>query len=302
MDIAINQYIAVEYLPPGPQLPITYPELNLEPFKGTQYYYDKLLEAYPRNGSENLKRLLDAIERGDVTITDTDGNPMQIPVHDWEEFEKMDDATKKLVKAQGEYIIKEVADQVTKSRGTVPGNIKDIIDLINLEEPPKFNWRGYLRRFVGGSIKTYSKMSKNKPNFRFTENPGIKHREKRRILLGVDTSGSVSKDELIEFFQEMHHIQKTGTEIMVVQFDSAISHMEKFDHQKPFEVFGRGGTDFTPVCDYYNVNRKKYNCLIVFTDGGAPAPDPCRGPVLWVHSSTSNINEDLNGFKIKLEL
>jgi len=43
-DIEINQYIAEEFLPPGPQLPSTYPELNLELKKGCQYYYDKLME------------------------------------------------------------------------------------------------------------------------------------------------------------------------------------------------------------------------------------------------------------------
>ena len=31
MDIEINQLIQEDHLPPGPQLPSTYPELNLKP-------------------------------------------------------------------------------------------------------------------------------------------------------------------------------------------------------------------------------------------------------------------------------
>lgn len=300
MDIAINQWIDPEFLPPGPQLPSSYPELELELKKGTQYYYDKLIkEGY---GTPTLQNILDALEKGESMTTDGEGNSIMVPNHDWEEFEKLDEATQKLIKSQAEYIIREVAEQVKKSCGNIPGNIQDILDKLNMSEPPKFNWRGYLRRFVGGSVKTYSKSSKNKPNFRFIDNPGIKHKEKRRILLGVDVSGSVSRDELYEFLQEIHHIQKTGTEIMVAQFDSSISHLEKFDHKKPFTIFGRGGTSFHPVTDYYNKNKRLYNCLIIFTDGEAPAPEKCRGPVLWVHSSQSNINDDLKGHKIKLEL
>lgn len=299
-DCEINQYIDEDYLPPGPVLPSSFPELNLELKKGTQYYYDKLKQG--GFGSPTLQNILDAIGKGESMTTDGEGNPIQVPIHDWEKFDKLDEATKKLIKSQGEHIFNEVADQIKKSCGKIPGEMIDILDRINFTEPPKFNWRGYLRRFVGGSTKTFSKSSKNKPNFRFIDNPGIKHKEKRRILLALDTSGSVSKLELEEFLQEMHHIKNTGTEITIVQADTAISHIGKFDSTKEFVIYGRGGTSFIPVCDYYNLNKRKYNCLVYLTDGEAPAPDKCRGPVLWVHSSQSNINEELIGHKIKLEI
>jgi predicted metal-dependent peptidase len=143
-------------------------------------------------------------------------------------------------------------------------------------------------------------MSRQKPNFRFIENPGLKHKEKRHILVAVDTSGSVSTNELIEFLHEIHHISRSGTEVTLVQCDTAISHIGKFDPKKDFEIHGRGGTNFHPVTDYYDANKKKYNCLIYLTDGEAPAPEKCRGPVLWVISSQSQLNSDLKGLQIKL--
>lgn len=314
MDIEINQYIDKDSLPPGPQLPESYPELKLEAKKGTQYYYDKLMQGKQQGNCPNLNAMLAA---GSMCVGDGEGDgkgkmvkirnkgggeiEVQLPDHStWADFEDLDEATKKLIKTQTEHIIKEVADQVQKSRGTVPGEMAELLERISKLEPPKFNWRGYLRRFVGGSIKTFTKMALSKPNFRFLDNPGLKHKHRRRILVGVDTSGSVSTNELKEFLAEIYHISRTGTEIDIAQCDSNLHKVEKFDPKKDFEVHGRGGTSFDPVTDYYDKNYKKYNCLIFVTDGEAPAPKKCRGPVLWVHSSQSQINEDLHGLKIKL--
>ena len=316
MDIEINQYIDKDNLPPGPMLPETFPELNLEPKRGTQYYYDKLMEAAQNPGTcPNLDKVLGAGDcegegegegNGQIKVTVSINGKgeveVNVPDHStWAEFEGLDEATKKLIKTQTEHILKEVVDQVTKSRGTIPGEMAEIISKLSQVEPPKFNWRGYLRRFVGGSIKTFTKMSRHKPNFRFIENPGLKHKYRRHILLAVDTSGSVSTDELKEFLNEIYHISRTGTDVTIVQCDSSISYIGKFDPKKDFEIHGRGGTSFHPVTDYYDENIKKYNCLIYLTDGEAPAPDRCRGPVLWVISSQSNgLNEDLKGLQIQL--
>ena len=306
MDIEINQYIDSIFLPPGPQLPEVYPELNLELKKGTKYYYDKLMEAKENPGTcPNLDKMIECNEKGEggITVSINGQGEVEVNLFDhgtWEEFDNLDEATKKLIKTQTEHILKEVVDQVTKSRGTIPGEMAEIIDKISKLNPPKFNWRAYVRRFVGGSIKTFTKMSRQKPNFRFIENPGLKHKEKRHILVAVDTSGSVSTNELIEFFHEIHHISRSGTEVTLIQCDTAISHIGKFDPKKDFKIHGRGGTSFHPVTDYYDANKKKYNCLIYLTDGEAPAPEKCRGPVLWVISSQSQLNTDLKGLQIKL--
>ena len=311
MDIEINQLIQEDHLPPGPQLPSTYPELNLKPKGGTQYYYDELLKASKCPGQcPNLDAMLEGMKSsmpgmGAVKVKiDANGQitEIQVPNHDsWEEFEALDDATKKLIKAQTEHILKEVADQVTKSRGTIPGEMKEILDKLSELTPPKFNWRGYIRRFVGGSIKTYTKTSRHKPNFRFIENPGMKHKQKRHILVAIDTSGSVSTEELKDFFNEIHHISRTGTEITLVQCDSSISSIGKFNKNQDLIITGRGGTNFYPVTDYYDANYRKYNCLIYLTDGEAPAPSKCRGPVLWVISAQSpRMNDDLKGLQIQL--
>ena len=273
-------------------------ELNMDPSMGLKYYYDKLMQAKDKcpgqpGYCEALDEMMKQMSAGVPQVCD----------HDWKEFENMSEAEKKLLRSQTDYHLKEIANQVSKNRGTVPGEMKGYIEGIDKEEPPKFDWKSYVRRFMGGSNKVYTKKLHRKYNKRFEENPGLKIKPRRRVLIGVDTSGSMSKLELIEGFHEVYHVQKTGTEIVVVQFDAAIRHVNPYRRglEDTIEIFGRGGTDFNPIVNYANEHARDFSAMIIFTDGEAPAPEEkCRLRTLWVHSSNSAINEDLQGFKIQL--
>lgn len=296
MDIEINQYIPSGNLPEGGMTLNTFPELKLEPKKGTRYYYDKLMEQAQKN-DEKIQQMLDAMANGDMT--DGDGNLM--PNHEWEDFDELSDTEKKLLGAQIDHHLKELANQM-KSRGSVPGEMKDYIDSLFTEKPSKFDWKGYLRRFSGGSSRVYTKKLQRKENRRYADDAGLKIKQRRHMLLAIDTSGSVSQTELEEFLNEIGHIHKTGTEVTVLQCDTRVTSVELFNPKKKFVITGRGGTDFQPIIDYANSNSRKFTGLCIFTDGEAPAPTACTLRTLWVHSSASSINKDLQGYKIKLEL
>lgn len=280
---------------------------KLEPKKGTDYYYNKLLETMDQNGNSSCAALNSAMgNNGGVPGAGGSGDhPGQAPWEHitWNEFEGLSEADQKLIQKQLEYQLKELSEQIQKSRGTIPGEMKGIIDMLFNEEPPKFDWRGYLRMFAGGSTKTYTKKTRRKPSKRFTGAPGLRVKQKKHICVAIDTSGSVSNDELKEFFQEIHHIHKTGSEITIVQCDSSISHVGKY--KKPedgqIQIHGRGGTSFQPAVDYYNEHHRDFSCFVYFTDGEAPAPDPvAKGRTLWVLSERSQMNENLPGTVIKL--
>ena len=159
-----------------------------------------------------------------------------------------------------------------------------------------------LRRFVGNSSISYTKKLRRKYNKRYSANPGIKIKFKNHILVGVDTSGSVSTSELKEFMNELGHMHKTGHQITVAQCDTNIGSIEVFNPKKDWDITGRGGTDFQPVIDHYNEKKGTYTALIYLTDGEAHTPEDCPKNALWVHSSSNycNINEDLPGQKIQL--
>ena len=142
---------------------------------------------------------------------------------------------------------------------------------------------------------------RRKNNKRYSGNPGLKIKHKNHVLVGVDTSGSVSSEELVEFMHELGHMHRTGNTITVAQFDTQITDISLFDPKKSWEIKGRGGTYFQPVIDHYNDPKTKYSGFICLTDGEADNPNNCPKNALWVHSSKTNrINEDLTGIKIQL--
>jgi len=288
-DLEINQYIAADQLPEGGLTLDTFPELNLPKKAGTTKYYE-LLEQEQKSGScPSLDSLLDQMDGDSQYCHGT-----------WKEFEDLTEAEQKLVEKQVQHQMKETAEQTEKRRGNIPGELAELISRLRHIEPPKFDWKGYLRRFVGNSSVSYTKKLRRKYNKRYVENPGLKIKFKNNILVGVDTSGSVSNDELKEFMNELVHMHKTGHKITVAQCDTQLNSVEEFNPRKDWEIKGRGGTSFQPVIDHFNERKGKYTALIYLTDGEAYSPENCPHNTLWVHSSRCNINEDLPGLKIQL--
>jgi len=312
MDMEINQYIDAEFLPDGGIRIENYPDLNLDLKAGTRYYYDKLKQAKDQkdqtgtSGDSNFDKLCDAMDQGECTVVisgamgDEDVN---LPDHGtWEEFEDLSEAEQKIMQKQLDRVLQEVSDQTQKKRGTVPGHITDHLVEANKLEPPKFDWRGYIRRFTGTSTKIFTKKIKRKENKRYSDNPGLKIKMRQHMLLGIDTSGSVSNSELMEFMNEIQHIYKTGVDVTIIQCDTTIRSIEAYKGENNIKVHGRGGTEFDPVLEYYNANLRKYTSLVYFTDGECTADVKPKAPVLWVLSEQSHMNDSLPGKIIKLEL
>ena len=296
MDMEINQYIEASWLPEGGINIDDYADLNLDKKAGCRYYYDQLLrlqdekEKKGSTGNQGMDQLLDDIANGDIPDHST-----------WEEFNDLSEAEKKLIEKQVQKILSDAKEQTIKKRGNVPGEIEGLI-VVEEFTKPKFDWKGYLRRFTGTSTKIFTKKIRRKENRRYEENPGLKIKMKQHMLLAIDTSGSVSNDELAEFMNEIHHIHKAGVDITIVQCDTSIRSIEPYKGKNDLKVHGRGGTEFDPVLDYYNANLKKYTSLVYFTDGECYTSVKPRSRVLWVLSERSDMNEELPGQVIKLEL
>lgn len=300
MDLEINQYIDSMYLPDGGCTIDNemFAPMNLPKKAGCRVYYDLLQQQLDQgDGSSDFEKMMKAMEQGQPTYGD--GN--SVPDHStWDEFDDLSDAEKKLIQKQVEHQLKEVAEQIEKSRGNIPGEMKGLLDKLNSKEPPKFDWKAYLRRFTGGSQKVFTKKLRRKFNKRFEDNPGLKIKHRKHILVAVDTSGSVSDKEVQEFFHEIDHINKTGAEITIVQCDTHIRHIGPYKAGDKIEIHGRGGTYFDPVLELYNENQDKYTCLVYLTDGECDCHVKPRGKMLWVISTRGSINKDLPGPQIKL--
>lgn len=296
MDMEINQYIDEDWLPTGGINIDDYEDLNLERKAGCRYYYDKLnqfQDEKDKNGScgnEDMDKLLDQVANGEGPDHST-----------WGEFEDLSEAEQKLIEKQLQKVLADAKEQTIKKRGNIPGEIEGVI-VVEEIVPPKFDWRGYIRRFTGVSTKVFTKKIRRKENRRYEENPGLKIKMRQHMLLAIDTSGSVSNTELQEFMGEIHHIYKAGVDVTIMQCDTSIRSIEPYKGKNEIKVAGRGGTEFDPVLDYYNANQKKYTSLVYFTDGECYTSVVPKGNVLWVLSERSHMNESLPGRVIKLEL
>ncbi len=288
-DLEINQYIDKSMLPEGGLTLDSFADLKLPKKAGTKKYYDLLEQECKDNPCQSLQSILDQMD-GDS----------QYDHKTWEEFEELAEAEKKLVQRQIEHQLKETAEQTVKRRGTIPGELAELIKRLQTVLPPSFDWKGYLKRFVGNSVFTFTKKLRRKFNKRYTDNPGLKIKHKNHILIGVDTSGSVNTKELEHFMSEMVHVQKTGHQITVAQCDTNLSDVSPFNSKKDWQIKGRGGTCFQPVIDHFNEMRGRYTALIYLTDGEAPAPEDCPKNTLWVLSAQSNWTDHLPGKTIQL--
>ena len=255
-DIEINQYIAEEYYPSKDLLlPSSYPELNLPLKAGTKVYYGLLKQALESGASPKLQQLMDGLKGEGLHPT-------------WGEFDGLSEADAKLAKSQLEHQIKEILKNQSgdKGRGFIPSELESFIDSILAETEPSYDWRSYFRRFAGTSTRTYTKKTRRKLNKRFQENPSLKIKTKKNVLVGIDTSGSVLNEDLARFFAEIHHMYKTGVTITVAEGDAAIHNIYEYKGKMPDFVTGRGGTDMNPFIEYFN-KHKEFNSLIILTDG-----------------------------------
>lgn len=180
----------------------------------------------------------------------------------------------------------EINDKIAgiRSWGTVPG---ELIEAIVASTKPRIDYRKVLSGFRASIISSRRSLTRMRPNRRTDfQNMGSLYKLCSRLLVAVDTSGSVSSENLSYFLGVINKFFKYGIESIDLQpFDSALQGepIPIKKAAKQIKLGGRGGTDFQPV---FNMMREhpEYDGLIVFTDGYAPPPviEGRRPKVVWV--------------------
>lgn len=124
-----------------------------------------------------------------------------------------------------------------------------------------------------------------RPNRRFRERVGeVPGRRRRppppRLLVAVDTSGSMSGDALDRCARELPRLARCAR-VVVAEADAAV-HRVGPAHAQPGAFLGGGDTDFAPVFDEARA-RGHLDGVVYFTDGRGAMPEVPPGlPVLWV--------------------
>ena len=256
---------------------------NLPEKQGTKFYYEEILKQDP---PQQQQQQSNGGGSGD-SQDNKDGMPQTKDDHtQWgKDFQECSDAEKQLIQNQINQQIKTAAEQTIKMRGTIPAEMKEIVDELFKPKPRIFDWKSYFRRMLGSIYDINIKKTRRKESIRFPDSAGIKHKKKVSILVAVDTSGSVNDDELRDFFSEITYIYKAGARITILECDAKITANYEYTGKWTGKIHGRGGTDFQPVIDYYRKNMKDYAALVYFTDGECSIPDNVPRDTIWVITS-----------------
>ena len=259
---------------------------NAESKLGTKVYYDIIMSQTPPSPPQGSGG-----GNGSNGLPDTKDDHSS-----WsKEFQECSDAEKQLIQNQINSQIKTAAEQTMKMRGTIPAEMKAIVDELFKPKPRVFDWKAYFRRMLGSIYDINIKKTRRKESIRFPGAAGIKHKKKVSILVAIDTSGSVNNEELKDFFSEITYIYKAGARITILECDAAISANYEYTGKWTGKVHGRGGTDFQPVIDYYRKNMKDYAALVYFTDGKCSIPNNVPRDTIWVITSAGDHEKEYPG-------
>ena len=216
-----------------------------------------------------------------------DGEGEGFDDHDWESGDAMS-------QEEIEQIGKDINQAIRQGQlmaGKLGGNQSR--ELGALMEP-KVDWREQLREFVsstavGKDISTWQRVSRRwlqhdmyMPST-ITENVG-------RIVVAIDTSGSIGTAELSKFLSEVQGIciNTKPEKVDLLYWDTDVAAHEVYTQEQLDKLTsstkpaGGGGTDVACVSKYLKDNQIRPECVIVLTDGYIYGDwGTWNVPVLW---------------------
>lgn len=290
-------------------------DYNMPPDKDAEFYYNKLIKESrgksgqghskcPSCGGTGKRKGKNGKEEKCQNCGGTgEGKGDTLDNHErWSKGTESEQMVKEVIKKA----VREAYQNSKKlTRGYLPEHLEQAIQ--DLLKPPTVNWKQLLKQYIGSSIKTGFKSSWKRPPRRvpicdaqptdsfFNYQDMYKGKTANRtikMMVAIDTSGSVSKKDFEDFIIEMKGILNVyKCRIDIIHCDATI---QKTEQLRPYtkisiDFKGRGGTSFLPVFKEYE-QRPDYDLLIYFTDMYGDE-SKCRSnkSVIWV--TTERYNE-----------
>ena len=212
----------------------------------------------------------------------------------WDQAQELDDYEEDLLDQR---ILKSYeianAQAASRGRGIVPLGIERQIKQLS---EPQIDWKEYLQAFIQENVVDYSF---SPPDRRFQDSdfilPDLNDTEVvvKNILFMVDTSGSMSKQDITDCYSEINGaIQQYNGKLQgyIGFFDAGVANVVEFDYDTDITKivpYGGGGTDFNAIFKYVQKNMMDNlpSSIIILTDGCCPWPkekDTLGIPVLWI--------------------
>ena len=183
----------------------------------------------------------------------------------------------KLSKEERERIKDEIREALLQAAqavgaGNLPAGVKRLIkDLTK----PVVNWRELLEQQIQSTVKDdFSWMRPNRRSWHMDAiMPGMKPGTQIDVCVAIDTSGSISEQDLKDFLSEVKGIMEAYDEykVRVITWDTAVYNPAEYSSDNMADITeyqpgGGGGTDPHCVWEWLKENDIEPKKLIMFTD------------------------------------
>lgn len=179
-----------------------------------------------------------------------------------EEMKKIRDEVKEAVLAAAE----------AAGAGNLPGNVKRMIKDLTA---PVVNWRELLQQQIQSIIKndyTFARPSRRAWHMDAIL-PGMKNATTIDVCVAIDTSGSITSEDLKIFLSEVKGIMDMYDDyrVHIITWDTSVYNPQDYTPDSAadittYEPGGGGGTDPHCVWEYLKENEIEPKKLIMFTD------------------------------------
>lgn len=272
--------------------------------------------SFPRTKDGEMIGLLDKQYKGmdtkrvyDLLKEDKNANPDKygdggdgagLDEHDWEAAANMSKEEVETLAKEVDQAIRQGMIAQSKMNGNKAGGMpRTLSDLME----PQVDWREVLKEFVKSICSAKDASSWRRVNRRFlsadTYMPTLVGERVGRIVIGVDTSGSIGGKQITTFLSEVCAIAQDvkPSHIDLIYWDAEVASHEEYDEMSVANIvtstkpMGGGGTDPTCLMKYLKDKMIQPECIIMLTDGYIGSwGNEWEAPVLWV---IANNNRDI---------
>jgi predicted metal-dependent peptidase len=215
-----------------------------------------------------------------------DGEGAGLDDHDWATGEQMPEEAQDQVRKEIDQALRQGQILAGKMGGRLSREIGAMLE-------PKVKWQDQLREFMssladGKDVSTWQRVSR-----RWLQHdmymPSTLSESMGRVVVGIDTSGSIGGAVLNEFLSEVRAICENVKPEMIdlLYWDTEVAAHEVYSRDELDKLTaktkpaGGGGTHAACVPEYIKARGIKPECVIMLTDGYVGDWGKWQHPVLW---------------------
>ena len=185
------------------------------------------------------------------------------------------------------------AAQAARQAGKLSQSMMRLVDELL---SPQLPWRALLARYMVNAARDDYSFQRTSRRESEALMPRLYSQSLKAVVV-LDTSGSVTKEELQEFLTEIDVLKaQVRADVTLHACDDKLDPNGPWRYAMweamtlPGEMSGGGGTDFRPVFEWLESDRASPDLLVYFTDAQGRFPDvEPQYPVIWLVKGKSPV-------------